>query len=282
VLLGRRLCADHDKADRHSLDEAVWGCGVGRARLDEPFFFFRTNRNDDFVRRKGRESVADGETDVRLPGSSIDGLAVKLLGRTFSHPLRMTERFLVVGEPVEHTLAHDRHHDLDRVDLPDVRAQYVIRMFDGADDEDVLAHDGNVSLGPCPLPRMDFVAFERPDVLASLLSGKPLHRKQGANEGGVMKVALALHRLGLRGSLMHSLGIGSILAAISLWGRSAAVSDKHRRARAERLAIFIGLWPPTFFLLGKVLQDLEATPDEQVSQARGVQDATKEKDAVPA
>ena len=41
-----------------------------------------------------------------------------------------------------------------------------------------------------------------------------------------MKVALALHRIGLRGSLMHSLGIGSILAAISLWGRSAAVSDK--------------------------------------------------------
>jgi hypothetical protein len=35
-----------------------------------------------------------------------------------------------------------------------------------------------------------------------------------------MKVALALHRIGLRGSLMHSLGIGSIMAAISLWGRS--------------------------------------------------------------
>jgi hypothetical protein len=30
----------------------------------------------------------------------------------------------------------------------------------------------------------------------------------------------------------------------------------------------VGLWPPTFFLLGKVLQDLEATPDEQVEQAR--------------
>jgi hypothetical protein len=31
-----------------------------------------------------------------------------------------------------------------------VRAQYVVRMFDGADDEDVLAHDGNVPPGrPC-------------------------------------------------------------------------------------------------------------------------------------
>jgi hypothetical protein len=56
--------------------------------------------------------------------------------------------------------------------------------------------------------------------------------------------------------------------AVSLWGRSAAKSDKQAQARAERLAIFIGLWPPTFFLLGKVLQDLEATPDEQVEQAR--------------
>jgi hypothetical protein len=83
-----------------------------------------------------------------------------------------------------------------------------------------------------------------------------------------MKVALALHRIGLRGSLMHGLGMGSILAAISLWGRSAAVSDKDRKARAERLAIFVGLWPPTFFLLGKVLQDIEATPEEQVSQVR--------------
>jgi hypothetical protein len=94
----------------------------GRARLDESFLFFRTNRNDDFVRRKGRKSVADGETDVSLPGNSIDGLAGELLGCAFRDPLRMTERFLVVGEPVEHALPYDRHHHLDRVGLPDMRA----------------------------------------------------------------------------------------------------------------------------------------------------------------
>jgi hypothetical protein len=49
---------------------------------------------------------------------------------------------------------------------------------------------------------------------------------------------------------------------------SASVSDKNSKARAERLAIFVGLWPPTFILLGKVLQDLEATPEEQTEQAR--------------
>jgi hypothetical protein len=83
-----------------------------------------------------------------------------------------------------------------------------------------------------------------------------------------MKVALFLKKLGFNSSIMHSFGLVSIAGALSLWGRSAARSDKETKARAERLAIFVGLWPPTFFLLGKVLQDLEASPEEQVEQAR--------------
>ena len=83
-----------------------------------------------------------------------------------------------------------------------------------------------------------------------------------------MKIALLLRKLGFTSTIMHSLGLASIGGALSLWGRSAARSDKDAKARAERLAIFVGLWPPTFFLLGKVLQDLEATPDEQVEQAQ--------------
>ena len=140
------LAADHDKANGHSLKAVLW-CGFGRDRLDEPFLFLRTNGNDDFVRRKSRKSVADGETDVRLPSDGIDGLAGKLLGRAFSDPLRMAERFLIGGEPVEHPLPYDRHHDLDRFSLPDLRAQDVVRVFDGADDEHVPAHDGNVPPG---------------------------------------------------------------------------------------------------------------------------------------
>jgi hypothetical protein len=85
-----------------------------------------------------------------------------------------------------------------------------------------------------------------------------------------MKIALGLHKIGLNSDLLHSLGFASMLASLSLWGRSAAVSDTKKQARAERLAIFVGLWPPTFFLLGKVLQDLEATPAQQVLRARGV------------
>ena len=82
-----------------------------------------------------------------------------------------------------------------------------------------------------------------------------------------MKIALLLKRLGLTSTLLHSMGAASIAGSLSLWGRSA-VSNKDAKARAERLAIFVGLWPPTFFLLGKVLQDLEATPEEQAEQAR--------------
>jgi hypothetical protein len=83
-----------------------------------------------------------------------------------------------------------------------------------------------------------------------------------------VRIALLLKKIGFTSTIMHSLGLASIASSLSFWGRSAAQSDKHARARAERLAIFVGLWPPTFFLLGKVLQDLEATPDEQVEQAR--------------
>ena len=88
-----------------------------------------------------------------------------------------------------------------------------------------------------------------------------------------MKVALALRKLGLSSDVLHSLGFGSMAAAISLWGRSASVDDWKAKARAERLAIFVGPWPPTFFLLGKVMQDLEASPAQQVLRARGVEES---------
>ena len=140
------LVPDHDIADGHSL-EGVLRRAVGPDRLDEPFLFVRTNRNDDLVRRKSRKSVADGETDIRFAGNSVNGLARELLGRAFGDSLCMTERFLVVGEPVDCALSYDRHHDLDCVGLPDMRTQNVVRMFDRADDEDVPAHDGNVPPG---------------------------------------------------------------------------------------------------------------------------------------
>jgi hypothetical protein len=88
-----------------------------------------------------------------------------------------------------------------------------------------------------------------------------------------MRIALALRKVGINSDVLHGLGFGSMLAAISLWGRSVSVDDWKEKARAERLAIFVGLWPPTFFLLGKVIQDLEASPAQQVLRARGVEES---------
>lgn len=97
-----------------------------------------------------------------------------------------------------------------------------------------------------------------------------------------MRIALSLHRLGLSSDLLHSLGFASIFGAVSLWLRSAATDNQEARARAERLAIFIGLWPPTFFLLGKVLQDIEAAPEEQARRGRVATEHTLEEALKPA
>jgi hypothetical protein len=97
-----------------------------------------------------------------------------------------------------------------------------------------------------------------------------------------LRVALSLHRLGLSGDLLHGLGFASIFGAVSLWLRSAATNNTEARARAERLAIFIGLWPPTFFLLGKVLQDIEAPPEEQARRGRVAKEQSLEEALKPA
>ena len=97
-----------------------------------------------------------------------------------------------------------------------------------------------------------------------------------------MRVALSFHRLGLTSDLLHGLGFASIFGAVSLWVRSAATDNKEARARAERLAIFIGLWPPTFFLLGKVLQDIEAAPEEQARRGRVAKEQSLEEALKPA
>jgi hypothetical protein len=83
-----------------------------------------------------------------------------------------------------------------------------------------------------------------------------------------LKIPLLLKKARVSSDLLHGLGLVSILGSVSLWARSASRANEHARARAERLSIFVGLWPPTFFLLGKVVQDIEATPEEQVEQAQ--------------
>jgi hypothetical protein len=63
----------------------------------------------------------------------------------------------------------------------------------------------------------------------------------------------ALTSVGLRGWHMHASSLGSIYLCIALWIRAKTV-DQEERGNAERRALFVGLWPPMFWLIGDALQ----------------------------
>jgi hypothetical protein len=54
---------------------------------------------------------------------------------------------------------------------------------------------------------------------------------------------------GLRGWNLHLASLGSICLCIALWIRAKTV-DQDERGNAERRALFVGLWPPMFWLTG--------------------------------
>ncbi len=95
----------------------------------------------------------------------------------------------------------------------------------------------------------------------------PLVKLLPGDEPGAIRIPLALHRLA-SADAMQALGLASILGALSLWPRSGGISGQQERTWAERRAIFVGLWPSTFFLLGEILQDIEASPEEQARRRR--------------
>jgi hypothetical protein len=68
----------------------------------------------------------------------------------------------------------------------------------------------------------------------------------------------ALNAAGLRGWHMHLAALGSIYLCIALWIRAKTV-DQEERGNAERRALFVGLWPPMFWLIGDALQDEESS-----------------------
>jgi hypothetical protein len=66
----------------------------------------------------------------------------------------------------------------------------------------------------------------------------------------------ALYRLGLRGWMLHACSFGSIGLCVTLWVRAKTV-DQDERGNAERRALFVGLWPPTFWLIGDSVEQYE-------------------------
>ena len=65
----------------------------------------------------------------------------------------------------------------------------------------------------------------------------------------MITVPTALHRVGLRSQPLHLASLGSIGLCIGLWIRAKTV-DQEERGNAERRALFVGLWPPMFWLMG--------------------------------
>jgi hypothetical protein len=63
----------------------------------------------------------------------------------------------------------------------------------------------------------------------------------------------------LRGWHLHAASFGSIGLCITLWIRAKTV-DQDERGNAERRALFVGLWPPMFWLIGDALQQHETSP----------------------
>ncbi len=65
-----------------------------------------------------------------------------------------------------------------------------------------------------------------------------------------------LHTRGARGWHFHLASLGSIGLCVGLWIRAKTV-DQDERGNAERRALFVGLWPPTFWLIGDSLEQRE-------------------------
>ncbi len=59
----------------------------------------------------------------------------------------------------------------------------------------------------------------------------------------------ALHDVGLRSWALHVTSLSAIGLCIGLWIRAKTV-DQDERGNAERRALFVGLWPPMFWLIG--------------------------------
>jgi hypothetical protein len=65
-----------------------------------------------------------------------------------------------------------------------------------------------------------------------------------------------LHRTGLRGAHLHLMSMAGVGLCLALWVRAKTV-DQAERGNAERRALFVGLWPPTMWLIGDSLQRRE-------------------------
>ena len=56
--------------------------------------------------------------------------------------------------------------------------------------------------------------------------------------------------------MLHATSLACIELCITLWQRAKTV-DQDERGNAERRALFVGLWPPMFWLIGDAVEQQE-------------------------
>jgi hypothetical protein len=71
-----------------------------------------------------------------------------------------------------------------------------------------------------------------------------------------MTLTELLRKAGLRSTYLYVASLSSIGLCVGLWIRAKTV-DQDERGNAERRALFVGLWPPMFWLIGDSLKDAE-------------------------
>ncbi|HZR53011.1 MAG TPA: hypothetical protein VFB06_26295 [Streptosporangiaceae bacterium] len=71
-----------------------------------------------------------------------------------------------------------------------------------------------------------------------------------------MMASQALHKAGVRSAHLYAASLGSIGLCVVLWIRAKTV-DQDERGNAERRVLFVGLWPPMFWLIGDWLKATE-------------------------
>jgi hypothetical protein len=62
-----------------------------------------------------------------------------------------------------------------------------------------------------------------------------------------------LQEAGLRGWYLHVTSLATVWLCVTLWIRAKTV-DQEERGNAERRALFVGLWPPMFWLIGDAVE----------------------------
>jgi hypothetical protein len=67
-----------------------------------------------------------------------------------------------------------------------------------------------------------------------------------------------VRRVPVSGLPLHAAALGSIGLCVGLWVRAKTV-DQEERGNAERRALFVGLWPPMFWLIGDTVDRAQAT-----------------------